>query len=192
MEQVRCFVAIELPEEVKTGLIRLQAKLKYATFTPVKWVDPAGIHLTLQFLGDVDRDVTGLITEAIARGATGIAPFPLEVTGLGVFPGPSRVRVLWVGLAGELDSLLRLQKAVETNLQGLGFTPEARGFTPHLTLARVRDSASPQERQSLGELVTNTKFQVEFGFKVTSVNLMRSQLTPAGAIYSSISSVPLF
>ena len=191
MEQVRCFVAIELPEEVKAGLTRLQAKLKYATSVPVKWVDPTGIHLTLQFLGDIDRDVTGLITEAITRGATGIESFPLEVKGLGVFPNSSRLRVLWVGLTGGLYSLQRLQKAIETNLQGLGFTPDARDFTPHLTLARVRDSATPQERQSLGELINNPKFELDFCFKVTVVKLMRSQLTQTGAIYSTISSIQL-
>ena len=191
MEQWRCFVAIELPEEVKTALTRLQSKLKYATTAPVKWVEPAGIHLTLQFLGDVDPDVTSLITEAIARGASGTASFALEVKDLGVFPGPNRVRVLWVGLTGELDSLRRLQQGIETNLKGLGFTPEERGFTPHLTLARVRDTASAQERQALGGIVSNTKFQIDVGFRVAEVSLMRSQLSRTGAVYTRINSVKL-
>jgi 2'-5' RNA ligase len=191
VEQVRCFIAIELPEAVKAGLTRLQAQLTSASLTPVKWVDPYGIHLTLKFLGNVNLDRISQITGAIEEAAQGIPPFHLEVKDLGVFPNPRRVQVVWVGVGGEVDKLLQLQKRLETNLARLGFAPEPRAFTPHLTLARVRDQASPDERQKLGQFISDNKFEAAYSFPVDSISLMRSQLTREGAIYSQISSVTL-
>jgi 2'-5' RNA ligase len=191
MEQVRCFVAIKLPEEIKAALSRLQAELKSGNKFPVKWVDPYSTHLTLKFLGNVNRDMTSQITEAIKEAAPGVSPFHLEIKGLGVFPNPRRVQVIWVGIGGEVESLLKLQKGIESALEGLGFAPEGRAFTPHLTLGRVRERASPDERQRLGELITSTKSEAKYTFKVNSVSLMRSQLTREGAIYSQLSAVEL-
>ena len=190
MEQFRCFIAIELPEEVKAGLTRLQAKLK-ASQLRVKWVDPYGIHLTLKFLGNVDADRISQITGAMEEAAQGVPPFHLEIKGLGVFPNLRRVQVAWVGVSGEVDKLVQLQQRLESNLAGLGFAPEPRAFTPHLTLARVRDQASPEERQRLGQLIADTKFEATGSFPVEAISLIRSQLTREGAIYSQISSVKL-
>jgi 2'-5' RNA ligase len=191
MEQVRCFIAIELPEEVKAGLTRLQAKLKSGNQCPVKWVDPYSVHLTLKFLGNVDADRISQITAALAEAAQGVSPFHLEIKGLGVFPNLRQVQIAWVGVSGDLDKLLRLQQRIESNLSRLGFAPEPRAFTPHLTLARVRDQSSPDERQKLGQLISSTKFEAAYSFPVDSTRLMRSQLTREGAIYSQISSVVL-
>jgi len=191
MEQVRCFIAIELPEEIKAGLTRLQAQLKSSDQPGVKWVDPYGIHLTLKFLGNVDADRVSQITRAMEEAAQGISPFHLEIKGLGVFPNLRRVRVAWVGISGEVDKLLQLQQRIESNLAELGFAPEPRAFTPHLTLARVRDQASLDERQRLGQLISSTKFETAYSFPVEAISLMRSQLTREGAIYSQISSIEL-
>lgn len=191
MEQVRCFIAVELPEEIRAGLSRLQTKLKSGNQFSVKWVDPYSVHLTLKFLGNINADMTSQITEAMGEAAQGVSPFHLEIKGLGVFPNPRRVQVIWVGISGEVDKLLQLQKGIESALARLGFTPEARAFTPHLTLARVRDLASPDERQRLGQLIASTKFEAGYTFPVNAVSLMRSQLTREGAIYSQLSSVEL-
>lgn len=187
MEKVRCFVAVELPAEVRAGLSRLQARLKATDLPQVRWVDPGSIHLTLQFLGEVDAGVTDLIGESIQESARGLPPFSLVVGGLGVFPNLQRVRVVWVGLGGEVDRLLELQRRIESGLAGLGFAPEARAFTPHLTLARVRERAAPGEREEVGKLVAGARSDAALTFTVNEVALMRSQLTRAGAIYSRIS-----
>ena len=191
MEQVRSFIAIELPDELKEGLAQLQAQLKSSNPSSVKWVDPFGIHLTLKFLGNIDVAIISEITQAIKAAAQEISPFHVEVKGLGVFPNLRRVQVVWVGMGGEVDKLRQLQKRIEFNLAPLGFAAETRPFTPHLTLARLRDWALPGERERLGQLITGTKFETVYTIKVASINLMKSQLTREGAIYSRLSLVEL-
>jgi len=191
MEQVRSFIAIELPDGLKLELSQLEARLKLGEQPWVKWVDPYGIHLTLKFLGNVIANRLGDITGAMGAAAQGIPPFRLEVKELGVFPNLRRAQVAWVGISGEVDKLGQLQQRLESNLAPLGFAPESRPFTPHLTLARLRNQASPDERQRFGQLITSTKFESAHTIEVDAINLMRSQLTREGAIYSRISSVGL-
>lgn len=191
MEEIRSFIAIELPDEITQGLSRLVARLKLRQPDGVKWVDPAGIHLTLKFLGNVAPGRIGEITEAMAESARGISPFSLEIKDLGAFPNLDRVRVVWVGIEGETDKLAQLQQRLEYNLEILGFPPEARDFTPHLTLARAREQASPMERQELGQLIAATKPVTIGSFTVAVVALIRSQLTRAGAVYSRIGAFEL-
>ena len=191
MEQIRCFIAIELPDEIKAGLVQLQAQLKSGDQPWVKWVNPYSIHLTLKFLGSVAVDRIDQITGAMGEAVQGASPFHLQVKDLGVFPNLRRVQVAWVGLSGEVDKLVQLQQRIESNLAGLGFAPEPRRFTPHLTLARLRDRASPDERQRLGQLIADTRFEAAYTFQVDAISLMRSQLTREGAIYSRIGSVEL-
>jgi len=191
MEQIRSFIAIELPDEVKSALTQLQAQLKTGKQPSVKWADPYGVHLTLKFLGNIAVDKVSEITGAIEEAAQGISPFYLEVKGLGAFPNFKRVRVVWVGVEGELAPLKQLQQRIESNLAPLGFAPESRPFTPHLTLARLREQASPDARENFGQLLADTRFETTYGFKVDSVNLIRSELTREGAIYSRLSLVTL-
>lgn len=191
MEIIRSFIAIELPDELKQELSRLEDRLKSGNQPPVKWVDPYSIHLTLKFLGNISIDKIGEITGAMEEAARGISPFHLEVSGLGAFPNLKRVQVVWVGLGGEISRLSQLQKRIESNLAPLGFTAESRAFTPHLTLARVRDQASPDERQRLGQSIASTGLEKSLDIRVDAVSLMKSQLTREGAIYSRIGSAEL-
>jgi 2'-5' RNA ligase len=189
--EIRSFIAIELPEEAKEGLARLRKELERGEHKFVKWVDPGGIHLTLKFLGNIPSKRVAEITEAIKEAAQGISPFHLEISGLGAFPSLRQARVLWVGIGGEVDKLSRLQQNIDSTLAALGFAKEERPFVPHLTLARIRQGASPPERRSFGELVGSTTFEDKYPVEVEAVRLMRSQLTPAGAIYTCLSAVGL-
>ncbi len=189
--QIRSFVAIELPDEAKRGLTALRKELARREDRFVKWVDPGGIHLTLKFLGNIPSGRVTEITEAIERAAQGIHPFRLEISGLGIFPGPKQARVFWVGVGGELDKLSGLQQNIDSALAALGFAREERPFVPHLTMARVREGASPSERRNFGELVGSIGFEDKYAIEVETVRLMRSQLTPAGAVYTCLSVVGL-
>ena len=185
-EQIRSFIAIELPEEVREGLARLKKELERDEHKFVKWVDPGGIHLTLKFLGNIPSKRVTEITHAIEEAAQGISQFHLEISGLGAFPSLRQARVFWVGIGGEVDKLSRLQQNIDSALAALGFAKEERSFVPHLTLARIRQGASPLERRSFCELVGSTIFEDKYHINVEAINLMRSQLTPAGAIYTCL------
>ncbi len=191
MEQVRSFIAIELPAGLKLELTQLQARLKAGNTPGIKWVKPNGMHLTLKFLGSVAAAKIDEITRAMTAAARGVAPFHLAVEQLGAFPSLKRVQVVWVGLGGGVAKLERLYKLLETNLARLDFAPESRPFKPHLTLARLGNKVLAEERQSLGQLIAGTGLEISVTIEVDAVSLIRSQLTREGAIYSRISSAEL-
>jgi 2'-5' RNA ligase len=190
-EEIRSFIAIELPEEAREGLASLRRELERDEHKFVKWVAPRGIHLTLKFLGNIPSKRVAQITKAIEEAAEGISPFHLEISGLGAFPSLRQVRVFWVGIGGEVDKLSQLQQNIDSALAALGFAKEERSFMPHLTLARIREGALPPERRSFGELVDSTIFEDKYHIEVEAISLMRSQLTPAGALYTRLSAVGL-
>ncbi|MFC2058662.1 RNA 2',3'-cyclic phosphodiesterase [Chloroflexota bacterium] len=191
MEVIRAFIAIELPEPVKEALGRILSELKEMDHSPVKWVDPEGIHLTLKFLGNIPDGRVTAITTAYSGASNDASPFRLELNGLGAFPNLRKPRVVWVGMGGDIANLLKLQKNIERALVPLGFPAEKRSFSPHLTLGRVRDRASAPERHSLGEIVASLKAGGTPSFEVSSVSLIRSTLTREGAIYNRLASVAL-
>jgi len=117
--------------------------------------------------------------------------FQLEISKLGAFPGVNQPRVIWIGVGGETDRLLELQQDIDSRLVPLGFAPEKQPFVPHLTIARVRENASPEDRKALGRLLASRGFDSQGRIAVDSIKLMRSQLTPEGPVYSLLSVVAL-
>ncbi len=190
-ELIRSFIAIELPPAVKQELITLEGVLKKRSPPVVRWVDPQAIHLTLKFLGDVASDRIDEIVMAIDEATQGLSPFRLELQEVGAFPNLDRVQVVWVGTKGELDKLAYLQKQIESNTEQLGFPREERAFTPHLTLGRLRNYTSPDDRKKLGQILAQTPFASSQIITVDSVNLMKSQLTSNGAIHTQLYASPL-
>lgn len=201
MTRIRSFIAIEVPELVKSQLARNQETIrgnlpqtmaKSQGGGPIKWVNPEGIHLTLKFLGSVPQENIGTIEAAIKRAVDNQKPFELSLTGLGVFPGLARPRVIWVGVGGDgLNALALLQSAIDEEMTRLGFPKENREFSPHLTLGRVRETASSPDRRAIGEAVKTAAAPSGERFAVTEVSLMRSELSPRGARYSKIAAFPL-
>jgi 2'-5' RNA ligase len=189
--QIRSFIAIELPSEIRSKLDELQKELKQSKLQQVKWASPSGIHLTLKFLGNIDAGDTAKITGAIREGCRGYKKFTLELSGLGVFPNFRRPRVIWLGVGGQMDILLKLQKQIDDELELIGFPREKRPFSPHITLGRVRDSVTSYEQEQYGGVIQNKKYNEIHVVTVASVNLMRSELQPAGAVYSELASIKL-
>lgn len=190
-EQIRCFIAIGLPEEAKRGLAMLKKELEREEHKFVKWVEPGGIHLTLKFLGNIPAKRVTEITEAIEKATQVISRFHLEISGLGAFPSLRQARVFWVGIGGEVDKLSGLAQNIDSALAAIGFAEEERPFVPHLTLARIRQGASPPERRDFGELVGSAIFKDKYHIEVEAISLMRSQLTPAGAVYTCLKTFAL-
>jgi 2'-5' RNA ligase len=153
----------------------------------VRWVAPANFHLTLKFLGSIDEGKIEALGAALHNDLRLFPAFSISVKGLGVFPGPKRPRVLWVGLIGA--SLVSLASRIGSALQPLGFAPESRQFTPHLTIGRWRETSTPPG--ALVRLLTDWQ-DYEFGTSsVGTVKLIQSVLKPGGPSYNELISVPL-
>jgi 2'-5' RNA ligase len=192
----RLFAALELPARLQATLAELQTAFS-EQLPPrvVRWAKPDGIHLTLKFYGDVRAErapefQAGLARAVQAAGAAA-ASVPLLLRGLGVFPSPARPQVLWVGLEGDLAPLRRLQQAVESEAEALGYPPEARPFAPHLTLGRVRARLSPSEAEALLGFLRRTQVEPLGDFLPASLHLMSSDRRPMGASYTTLYAAPL-
>ena len=175
---MRAFIAIEIPDGIKQGMAKAQEQLKRSGAS-AGWTRPEGIHLTLQFLGEVPEAKVEGIRNALRQAAEGKAGFRLEIGGAGAFPDARRPRVVWMGVGGDLDRLQALQAAVEEAMSGTGFAREERKFTPHLTLGRIRDIQSRDSWQKALDGIRDLRLGE---FAVTGVSLMKSELRPSGAV----------
>ncbi len=191
MEKIRAFIAIELPQEIKAALANLQTALGNGKDNSVKWVNPDSIHLTLKFLGNIDAALVPQIKDAMTGSVENVNSLKLEVAEIGAFPNAMSPRVVWVGLTGDLKALDRMHRSLEDSLAALGFAPEKRSFSPHLTLGRVRDKAKKDQRSALAQQLSTVKPKERPGFSVKSISLMRSELTQKGAIYTELATVTL-
>jgi RNA 2',3'-cyclic 3'-phosphodiesterase len=183
---LRSFIAIELPERVRSAISELQQELKKCK-ADIRWVKPDNIHLTLKFLGDTDEKSLDSIVEATKAACSGYGRFDLETRGVGVFPDMRAPRILWVGISDN-DSLTGLQKSIEDGLAALGFTPEKRRFRPHLTLGRFISSSG---KEGLYDKIEEHKDISPGLIEVKSLFLIKSELTPYGAEYTKIAGIDL-
>jgi 2'-5' RNA ligase len=191
MSLIRAFIAVELPWELKQELAALETQLKKNSPPVVKWVDPESIHITLKFLGETSDAVIDELLLAMEESVAGVSPFKLEVGKLGAFPAVDRPQVIWVGVSGDMEKLAQLQKNLEQNTEQLRFKRESRPFSPHLTLGRVREGARVKEIQRIGKLLNETPFTAKHNIEAHEINLLKSQLTQAGAIHTIIGMVKL-
>lgn len=188
---LRLFIALEPPDLVRRRLAALQGELQRAagrTAEEVKWVAPDNVHLTLQFLGAVPEERLAAVQEAVAQAAAEAAPLELTVMGAGAFPNARRARVLWAGLGGDLAPLSALAAALGRRLAPLGFPPEERPFSAHLTLGRARDARG---LPGLAAALAHAGGGAEARWRAGEVVLFRSHLSPRGPRYEALSRAPL-
>ena len=190
-EQVRTFLAIRVPpwaSEVLAGCIR---QLSDQAPQGVRWVDPSGIHLTLRFLGNIPVRLVEDVLAAQQSAVQAVQPFTLELVGLGAFPNLQRPRVVWAGVSGDTEALGRLQQSVERELESVGFPPDRRPFSPHLTLGRVGRQASKTHVDKITAAISSVSLGSPCAWLVEESHLIKSTLTPQGAIYTSLGSAGL-
>ena len=184
---IRTFIAIEIPDDIISKFRKLQEGINVYDFK-IRWVRSENIHLTLKFLGDVEAVKIGEIAEAISKTVEGYTPVSLKAKGIGAFPGIKRPRVLWVGLTGQLESLVKLQKTLDENLKVLGFPGEKRPFKGHLTMGRIKTKIDVKK---FGDaLMAFRGFESET-FTASQIILYKSELKPSGAVYTKLSSASL-
>lgn len=189
MTTIRSFIAIELSDEARAALADLQNRLKRATLAQaVRWTAPESIHLTLHFLGDIAPDTVSQISSLLEQTAAACPPFTLTLGGLGCFPNTRRPRIVWIGVSGQTDILTRLHGELGQKLKTLGFTLDTRPYSPHLTLGRVKDTIPQRQLAQLGQALEQVQPTVGqlAALPVSEINLMKSELKPAGAVYTRL------
>lgn len=190
---LRLFISVNLDHELLAALTKQQDHLKRRlSAAPLRWTRPQDIHLTLKFLGDTDPARLDDILAALQPVVHSHAPFAVTTGGLGCFPSARRPNVLWVGVQDPDYKLQALAAGVDSALVGVGWQPERRPFSGHLTLARVQRSAGTRQRQTLGEMLAELAKSAPLGeCHVDALHVMRSQLHPQGATYTSLKTLRL-
>ncbi|MBN1154852.1 RNA 2',3'-cyclic phosphodiesterase [candidate division KSB1 bacterium] len=187
MSKIRTFIAIEIPSSIKKSIAQLQQTLK-TNEANVSWVKADNIHITLKFLGDVEENRIERIAAVLEDAVREISRFTITIGGVGGFPNVNRPRVLWVSGFGHDQIVEDIVKRIENALHSIGFEAEKKKFTIHLTIGRVRD------QKNIERITENLLQQKDFKggtFDVAEIVLMKSELNPAGSIYTPLQIIKL-
>ncbi len=182
MSSVRSFLAIPLPDELKTAISGQQRALALQ-IPDVRWSHPENLHLTLHFFGETSQETLERVKVSMLSVKRSLRPFTVTVKGFGAFPGLNRPRVVWLGLE-PVEELRRLHAACGNSLTAAGMAPEGRRFTPHLTLGRLRHPGG-----NLTKVAAEFNQKVIGTFRVDHLVLYESRLHPGGAEHSPLYSV---
>lgn len=187
----RLFVALDPPEPVRRRIAAAVAALRRSAghaADEVRWTAVETLHLTVQFLGAVPEERIPEIDGAVRAAAAASRPLQLELRGAGGFPNARRPRVVWLGLAGEVAPLAALAEDLGRRLTPLGFQPEARPFSPHLTVGRARDGRGAG---GLGGALAEAAQGEGIGWRAAELVLFESHLEPGGARHEALLRAPL-
>ena len=179
---MRTFIAIDISDEIREVLGRIQEHLKYSG-ADVKWVDNKNIHLTLKFLGEISEEKCEEIKSLLDEVCKSIKQFEVTIKDIGAFPKIDFPRVVWAGLENGATESRALAERIDDALSKIGFEKESRPFAAHLTLGRVR---SPKNKVALKEKMAACQVPSVKPHLITSVTLFQSTLTPKGSIYTKL------
>lgn len=184
---MRAFIAVTLPDDIRASLSAVQGQLA-ASAADVKWVAGDALHVTLKFLGEITDGQRQAVEDMLRHVAGGVAPFEMRLAGVGAFPSVAAPRVVWVGIVEGREALSQLADAIEREREPLRLPGERRPFAAHVTLGRVR---SPTRRQVLTEQLRAAAWHPPAPWRVTSLALYQSTLTPSGPTYTVLATIPL-
>jgi 2'-5' RNA ligase len=194
---IRAFLAVELGEDLRTHIAQVQRELKQrfgrqtSKDVRISWVQPANLHLTMKFLGDIAEDTIVPMQASIAQAVRGHPSFPIPLERLGAFPSPQQPRVIWVGTSKEWahgkdgQQLSSLHRMVEHCCQQLGFASDDRSLSAHLTVARVK-GCERQVGRALAESGVFDQPLAVGSLLPTAIALMKSELSPGGSVYTKL------
>ena len=188
---LRTFIAVDFPTEIITKIARITAYLQSQTpINTLKWIAPENMHLTLKFLGDVREDRISDLTRGLQEALHAQPTFNITIEGLGMYPNASQPRVVWLGIKDK-GNLKQIHHELVKVLRDFDPDPEKRAFSPHLTIARIRQNVSRDVVQQVGETLSQFKVDSLGSFEIQTVQLFKSELTPQGPIYACLFSMPL-
>jgi len=179
MPTIRAFIAVEIDAQIKQKISNLISVLKKSG-ADAKWADENQMHLTLKFLGNINKDKIEEISGAMSSVSSNSKSFAVSFSEIGAFPDTSRPRVIWLGVDKGAEDLKILNDRTETSLKKIGFAKEGRKFEPHLTLARIR---SPKNISNLIKLIGETNCDIKDETRIDKLTLFQSILNSKGAIY---------
>lgn len=182
---IRSFLAIRLPDPIRTDLGGIQERLKEINAT-VKWVKPDNIHLTLKFFGNIGDDDPDRIDVTVSNIVVKERPLVLRGDGVGFFPSIKSPRVIWIGLSGDVHRLKDIQMRIERELEAIGFKAEDRLFSPHLTIGRIKTKVD----RTLVDGVAGLKGYQSEPFEAREIILFKSDLHPSGPAYTPLRTIP--
>ncbi|HEY5003041.1 MAG TPA: RNA 2',3'-cyclic phosphodiesterase [Ktedonobacteraceae bacterium] len=186
----RTFISLEMNEHLQNHLAEVIGQVAQA-LPRLNWVNPVGIHLTLAFLGELDAVSLEQAMQAAAAAAQQVKPFSYHLTRIGIFGSPHQPHVVWMGIEEKSASLVRLHSVLKQELEQRGFATESRPFSPHLTLAYVKNPLSPEELERLQNILMEKRFISSNEYPVQHVNVMKSELLRSGAEYTCLQAYPL-
>lgn len=191
MSVLRTFIAVDIPAELR-HVIQQKTNSLRATLgvSSVRWVAAENIHLTLKFLGDVSPANVDVLTQLLRAEADIIPAFDMQIGGLGSFPSLRRPRVLFIGIQAPalLEALFR---GIESACARLGYESETRGFSPHLTIGRMKQDMSASDQQKIRGALADFHIDSLGTARVDSVHLYKSELKPNGSVYTKLYSAQL-
>jgi 2'-5' RNA ligase len=187
----RTFIALEIDESLQRYLSGISHQMAQE-LPDLHWVDPAGIHLTLAFLGELtDKQIAEAISAARVAGQQ-VPPFKFRLSGPGIFGSPRQPRVIWIGIEEPSGTLVQLHHVLNRELAQRGFEVDQRSFSPHLTLSRVKTALRPDEQQRLQRLLANKQAVASSPLqRVRQLSVMKSELSRTGAKYTCLQDCPL-
>jgi len=184
VEMIRAFIAFDIDSDLVLKRLTEVQKTLINTGADLKLVEPKNIHVTLRFLGDISPTSVDAIYEEMKKVA--FKPFEIELRGLGAFPTLRYARVVWVGIQKGVHELKSVFDQLEPRLQRLGFRPDPKGFSPHLTIARVKSGRNKVELTRRIEEMADYDCGM---IRAEYLRLKKSVLTPKGPIYSTLKEV---
>jgi len=188
---LRSFIAIELPADLQDTIYASTSGLQESLPKPlVRWVPPKNLHLTLKFLGDVSPANLEQLAEALMVETAKHETFSISVGGLGAFPNSRRARVIWIGMDAPA-SLGTLQHCVESVAERLGYPPEERPFSAHLTIGRTGQNCSASELAKIRSELDACRVGSLGSVRVEAIQIFKSDLNPAGSVYTRLYSLAL-
>lgn len=187
---MRTFIAIELPQEIKDGLARLQSQLKKAG-ADVKWVKPKNIHLTLKFLGEISAKQLPKVIEIIEEVTRTKKQFKIGLSSCGAFPGKKAPRVIWVGVNKGNEEIRFIVQELEEKMEEIGIPKEERPFSSHITIGRVKGALNTGKLSGVLKESENYPGGENIEFDVRRLTLFKSTLGQAGPSYEALKEVSI-
>ncbi|MGB9135264.1 MAG: RNA 2',3'-cyclic phosphodiesterase [Candidatus Bathyarchaeia archaeon] len=183
-EPIRSFIAFDINnQEILKRLTEVQEKLAKSG-ADLKLVEPQNIHVTMRFLGDIQPSMVDKIHSEMEQAV--FTPFNVEIRGVGAFPNTKYARVVWAGIKEGADGLKDIFNQIEPRLRHMGLRPDSKGFSPHLTIARVRSGRNKNELANCIDELANHQFGT---LRADCLRLKKSTLTPKGPVYSTLKEV---